>query len=507
MYQLYKERPVLVFAMIIANLCLSAWCIYLDPVINNDGVTYLAIAQQLDDGQWRTAFDFYSWPFYSIFIVIASNLFFVDIETAAYLLNTLFVTSLTLAFVCIVAELSGNNRRIVLIAAVVILMFPSINKYRSFMIRDFGYLSCYLWSLYFIFRYCSTFQRNHLIGWLVFAAASCLFRFEGIAFLLIAPYFLLMFSTAKMPHRGKVLWLLSVVIVAISTALVFWYFNDKYSAMLEMAARTGKDINGITDLFLANIKQGLDGRALTTANYFGLVAGNIGTMLYELTRRLAVFYLVFAVYAYVKKLTLTTELLHKVWLVFLLTNLAVLTGFSLYTNFLVSRYTLATALTLLLLAPFAMDLLWQKSLRAGISGKLLTVLTIVALAAISLERLAESTDKSYLKKSGQWLAENVAPDAEIYSNNKLVIYYARRSPEVTLNRLYSMDMMVEFYYTQQFNQYHYVALVVDVENAEQNTTRRTFDYYLGIPLHVVREDETNLVAIYSTHRMRANGTK
>lgn len=504
MYQLYKERPLLVFAMIVANVLLSAWCIHFDPVINNDGVTYLAIAEYFENGQWRAAFDFYSWPFYSIFIVATSKLFFVDIETAAYLLNTLFVTSLTLAFICIVGELSDNNRRIVLIAAVVILMFPSINKYRSFIIRDFGYLSCYLWSLYFIFRFCNTFRKIHLIGWLLFAGISCLFRFEGITFLLIAPYFLLMFSATNMPHRRKVLSALSVVIVITSVALVAWYLNDKYAAMLEMAARTGENIGGIADLFISNLKQSLAGRELTVVNFLGLAADNIGTMLRELTRRMAVFYLFFAIYAYVKRLTLKKELLRKVWLLFLITNLAVLAGFSMYTNFLVSRYTLATALTLLLLAPFAIDALWQKGRQAGLGGKLLGIVVLLALTVISLERLTESTDKSYLKKSGQWLAENVPPDAEIYSNNKLVIYYARRSPEATLNRLYSTDMMQEFYATHQLHQYQYIALVADATDRASNITRHSFYRDLGPHIYVEREDENNVVLIYKTDRIQRN---
>ena len=499
MYQLTRDRPFLVFAMIVANFALSLWCIGNDPVINNDGVTYLAIAQYMADGQWREAFDFYSWPFYSIFIVATSKLFFVDIETAAYLLNTLFATSLTLAFVCIVADLSSNNRRIILIAAVVILLFPSINKYRAFIIRDFGYLSCYLWSLYFIFRFCSTFKKIHLAGWLLFAGLSFLFRFEGIIFLMIAPYFLLLFSATNLPHRRKVLLLVSALIILSSSALLFWYVNDKYSALLEMAAKSGQDINGLTDLFFANIKASLGGQAITPLTYIGLLLSNMGIMLYELLRRMAGFYLIFALYAYFKRLTLSNELQRKVWLVFVFTNIATLVGFSLYNNFLVSRYTLATALTLLLLCPFAIHHIWNNLTSQGLLQKSLAGLILIVLLGISLDRLTDSTSKTYLRKSGEWLAQNAKPEDRIYSNNKLIVYYADRQPEVMLNHLYAYDAMVEFYQTKQLSNYDYLAFEVNENSAEQSSLRKQLVYKLGRPVHVEREDESRFVLIFDLH--------
>ncbi len=105
MYKLSRERPFLVLAIVAANILLSFWCIYNDPVINNDGVIYLALAKYFQQGAWHAAFDFYSWPYYSIFIAGTAKLLFIDVETAAYLLNAVLATSLTLAFVSIVSEL------------------------------------------------------------------------------------------------------------------------------------------------------------------------------------------------------------------------------------------------------------------------------------------------------------------------------------------------------------------------------------------------------------------
>ncbi|NND81391.1 MAG: hypothetical protein HKN50_03065 [Gammaproteobacteria bacterium] len=504
MSQLYRDRPLLVLAIILANVTLSAWCIFNDPVINNDGVTYLALAKYMQQGQWADAFAYYSWPFYSIFIMVTSKLFFVDIETAAYILNTLLATSLTLAFVCIVAELSDNDRNLILLAALVILLFPSINKYRSFIIRDFGYLSCYLWSLFFIFKFCRTFDKRHLGGWLAFAVLSCLFRFEGIVFLLIAPYFLLLFSATNLPHRRTVLIALSGALVSVSAALVFWYLNDKYAAMLTMAARTGEDINGIADLFFANIKQQVGQEALGASAYLKAFVAGIGVVFYELMRRMAVLYFVFSVYGYVKNLVLHNALQRKVWLVFVGTNLVVLIGFSLYTSFLVSRYTLATALTLLLLAPFAMQHLWRMSWAGGRTIRVMAIVVAIVLAGISADRLTQTTNKLHLKTAGLWLAENVSAGERVYSNDKLIIYYADRNPEENLKHLYSTDMLYEFHQTNQVRNYDFIAFNLDNRIYREASLRQTLIYTWGQPAHIIEAGTAQFVVIFDL-RAKENG--
>ena len=168
-------------------------------------------------------------------------------------MNTLFAISLTLAFVCIVSQLSNNSHRIILIATIIILFFPSISKYRSFIIRDFGYLSCYLWSLYFILRFCAQPNKKFLSAWLAFAALSSLFRFEGIIFVLIAPYFLLLFGTTSIPHKKKLLAVLGVILGLSSILLLFWYINDKYMD----SVTANQHIESLMDFFAANIQKDL----------------------------------------------------------------------------------------------------------------------------------------------------------------------------------------------------------------------------------------------------------
>lgn len=480
MNQLYRERPLLVLAIVAANILLTVLCLQLDPVINFDGVTYLSIAELFLQGKASAAIEYYSWPFYSLFIAGTAKLLMLPVETAAIVFNTLMATSLCLAFVSIVGQLSQQNRRLILIAAVVIVVFPSISKYRSFVIRDFGYLSCYLWSLYFLLRYCTSFNRNHLAAWLIFAALSSLFRFEGIIFVLIAPYFLFLFAATKISHRRTLVLTFSSILGAACIALMYWYINDKYMDSVEVARHAGKDIHNLTDLFLDNMQQRLGDQPVSLMTVGGLVLTNFGNVFVELVRRMAIFYLAFAIYAYVKKLALTENLQRRIWLIYVTANLLLLIGFSLSNNFLVSRYAMATVLTLLILAPFAIDRLFVR----GGKARVVMIVTMVLLLLVSLEGLNVQTDKRYIKEAGQWVAEHIDPDARVYSNNKLAIYYAKQGPKTTLDQLYSQDILELFMKTNEIRTLDYVIMVGRQDHFRQDIMRQTLGFHFGMPIHM-----------------------
>ncbi len=493
--------------MVLANIALSAWCLNFDPVINNDGVTYLSIAQLMLDGQWREAYDYYSWPFYPAFIAFTAKLTFLDLETSAYLLNTLLATSLTLAFVCIVGELSNNNKRIILIAALVILFFPSITKYRPFIIRDFGYLSCYLWSLYFIFCFIRTLNKKHFIGWLVFAVLSCLFRFEGIALLLIAPYFLLLFTATRIPHRKLILSALSVTIIVTCLMLTYWYLSDKYASMISMAQASGKDINNIFDLFIASVKEKLGGEELTTWNYAGVILSNIGNVLYELIRRMAVFYFLFAIYAYVKNIGFHDRVTKRVWLVYVITNLGVLVVFSVYNNFLVSRYTMATALTLLILAPFVIDQIMRAFSQLSLIKRGAGAFAILLLTLTSLEGLAVGTKKEHIKVTGEWIKANLPTESKIYSNERLVVYYAKGASATDLTEHYSLMQLRAYMDTKHSHQFDFIAISTHSDNFYEDLTRQTLAFMYGLPIEIIQGEGDRNVFIFKTESEKSRVSK
>lgn len=500
MFQLYQDRPRLVLFMVLANITLSIWCLYLDPVINIDGIIYISVAELFLDGQFEQVLDNLSWPFYSFFIASIAKITTLDAEHAAILLNTLLITSTTLAFVCIVSLLSNNNRRIIFIAAVIIILLPSISKYRSFIIRDFGYISFYLWSLYFIFRYCVEWKKQYLLGWLLCAGLSSLFRFEGIIFILIAPYFLFLFTARAIPHRKKLILALSTILVAASGALLYWYINDKYTDSVEVARLAGKNINSIYDLFIANIQTRLGDRPLTLFNFSSLIFSSVGDVSKELIRRMAIFYLIFAIYAYVKKLAMRDKLQRKIWLCYIAINLVLLCGFSFSNSFFVSRYTMATVLTLLILAPFTIDQLLRSLSHNQLFKKSAICFLFLLLTLVSIEGLDVRTNKLFVKDAGLWVKENLQDKARIYSNDKIAMYYARRGPETNLDRPYSTLVMKQFIYTEESQLYDYFILVGTGEFFE-DLMRQTLSYRFGKPIKMFTGEDERFAFIFKlNHR-------
>ena len=135
------------------SLLLSALAVAVDPVVNNDGVWYLSVAKVFASGQLSEAIRLdvaYQWPFYPFLIGSLTGLTGLDVELSAWLLNALFASAATVAFVAISREL-GGDRQTRLFAALIILTIPLLNDYRSFVIRDIGYWACYTWGLFYFF--------------------------------------------------------------------------------------------------------------------------------------------------------------------------------------------------------------------------------------------------------------------------------------------------------------------------------------------------------------------
>lgn len=495
MFQLYQDRPRLVLFMIFSNIILSLWCWFLDPVINLDGIIYISVAELFLDGRFSEAIDKFSWPFYPFFIACVSKLTFLETEISAVLFNTFLIIGTTLAFLCIVNLLSNNNRRILFIAAIVILLFPSISKYRTFIIRDFGYLCCYLWSLYYILRYCVEWKKQHLFGWILFAGLSSLFRFEGIIFLLIAPYFLFLFTLKAIPHRKKVLFLLSTILISISGSLLYWYISDKYMDSIKVAQLAGKEIHSLYDLFAANIQKRLGNEALTPFNLVSLVLSSFGEVSKELIRRMAIFYLIFALYAYIKKLAMPDSLQRKIWLIYVVVNLILLCGFSFSNSFFVSRYTMATALTLLIFAPFTINQIFVAISTSRPIKKVALSTLLLLLTLVSVEGLDVRTNKHYIKSAGLWIKNNVNDKAKVYSNDKIAMYYAKHDPDINLNHLYSSRVMKQFLDTGEHHIYDYFLLVGDTQYLE-DLMRQTLWYRFGRPVKMFNGEDAKFAYIY-----------
>jgi hypothetical protein len=288
-----------------------------------------------------------------------------------------------------------------------------------------------------------------------------------------------------MSHRRLVIMFLSAALVIVSTGLTIWYVTDKYAGLIEIARASGKDVHNVIDLFLLNNEDKLGGTELTTWSYIGVIFSNISNVTYELIRRMAVFYFFFALYAYFNNIGFKNQLIKRVWLVYVLCNVCLLIVYSLYNNFLVSRYAMASALTLLLLSPFVIDRMLNGFRDFNLAKRGIAVFVIFLLAITSVEGLDVRTKKNNIKQAGLWIKQQLPDDASIFSNDPLVIYYAGRGSNERLNDAYTTLKLGQNLYTKKINDFDYVAVSIKPNDFHEDIARQTLWYNHGHPVKVI----------------------
>ncbi|MDJ0955565.1 MAG: hypothetical protein QNI91_01830 [Arenicellales bacterium] len=426
---LFSQYFRLISVTAFASLILSAWSVWADPIVNNDGVYYFRAAEQILYGDWDEAISVYSWPFYPALIAYLSKFTGVEIVSAAYVLNALLCVVVVTGFLAVVFEL-GGDRNTLITAAIVILAFPTLNKFRPFIIRDIGYLAFYLWSIGFLFRYWKTRQIRSFILWFLLAAIAALFRVEGVAMLVAVP--IVVYSMAR-TSSGNRWWMAALYVVGgclLLLVLTLWLHRDfalfSPSGDIQNPSEIWGRISHYLDEAVGNkldlLKEHFAGRYYLIAYVLIIVFVTLA----EVVRRLAVVYALLAVWGLRRNILFPDERLKSLWLALILINIVILIGSAIFTSIVVDRYALTTTVTILLATPFVLTYLWRKwsdnELGAGMKWVFSGVVAIGIL--VGVKSLDVFTDKQYLYEAGQWLAENTPEDSTLHSNNLILIYYS-----------------------------------------------------------------------------------
>ena len=121
------------------SLLLSVWHALLNQIPNADGFEYVRIAEVFLKDGLAAAFALYPSATYPVLVGVLQSLG-LDPFVAGQVLNALFYALLVNVFMSIALEIR-DTRRHALIAAVVVLVYPQINEYRYYMIRDIACMS------------------------------------------------------------------------------------------------------------------------------------------------------------------------------------------------------------------------------------------------------------------------------------------------------------------------------------------------------------------------------
>ncbi len=418
------------------SVLLSVWCVYIDPIVNNDGIQYFRVAERLLSGQWQEAIAIHHWPFYSMLIAATSKLTGLNVEISAHVVNTGLFVLLVAGFMAAVMEL-GGDRRVVVFAALVILLLPGLNKYRSYVIRDTGYLTFYIWSLVFLFRYWQNPNGRSILAWLICTVTAFLFRIEGVAFLLFMPAIMLAHR-----FRSSTVYRLSASVTLILLGILLFSVFSLWTVSSELGADQAKVFtHPLSSMALAwerigselwfklhALRQEFLGEFSGKYAYVVFLLTLVTIVVVEVLRKLVIVYAFLGVHAVWRNLAFPQKTLRPLWTALILVNLLILTMFTLTKLFLTGRYTLGLVLTVLLAVPFGLSYFYscwreQQPGMTSVNRWVFPVLAVICLA-VGVKGLDRFTDKRYLKAAGRWVAAHSATNEKLYSNNRALIYYS-----------------------------------------------------------------------------------
>lgn len=447
----HKELVKLLYITAAFSFILSLSQILMDNIINADAVIYLLSASHIQNDDWLSAAKLYNWLFYPYLIAQLSSLTSLSLELSAHILNATLTSITCVTFILIIKDFFGKEKSLVYIAALVILAFPSLNDYRDLIIRDHGYWAFYLLSCYF---FLSSFKDPKITPFAALAVTTCIataFRPEGIVFMLLLPFIIIIrFFLANTSKKSKIYLLISIILITAS--LTYFIANNQQSTLGFGKIR---DINiyltSHIDTYNSHLKSSqtylhaLDPRGYS-ADYAPVILTLtlLTILLVEIffsTTPIFVLLLIigFFVHSYSNKHTIV-----KPWLYIVLINLTILIAYLVQKFFLTGRYPIAFSLTLILFLPLTINVLWEKyqsRLVTVIQRRGLQLICIFTLIASLDSLISLGSNKSYLKQAGQWIESSPDLDAQqLYTNNHLIDYYAgspsgKRIEDTTLKRV------------------------------------------------------------------------
>lgn len=429
-----------VLSMTIAvSLLLSLIQILTDSITNSDGILYLQTASLIQNGAWHDATKLFNWLFYPYLIAKIAQLTSLPLDTSAYILNSCF-TSLTCAYFILITNELGNKRKLTpLIAALIILTFPSLNEYRNMIIRDHGYWCFYMMSCLFFIKAYKTPTIRLLSFIIISSVLASLFRVEGVAFFLVLSFIilvkLLIYRTNNRPISFIVIFFIAISMLFFTTFLFdniggvgkIKQYNEIINNLISLNNYSEIKPLKSTVEYLNNLNP--TGYSEEYAPVI-LIMTFIIILTVEIASTTGFFYiLITASGAFISKFDLKT-LPGKPLAILIFINIMVLCGFMANNFFLTGRYPLALAFILLLPLPLIIEKVFvaQKEKAFRQRYKLPISIVFLVFIIIAIDSLSSfGASKDYLKKAGHWVSVNGHfKNSKLFTNSPHVWFYSGR---------------------------------------------------------------------------------
>lgn len=413
------------------SLVLSVWHVLANPMPNVDAFTYVKVADIFLVDGLSAAFDYYPSAVYPVLIGVVHRLTSLELFASAHLLNALFFALLVYVFISLTLEVR-NTRRVALLAAITILIYPQLNEYRYFLIRDIAFIAFILLGLLHLIRFS---RSPRFLNGLYFCLATCVaaaFRSEALVYLVFGPFALLL--NDRLIARTRVVSLLkieliSVVLLVVAVLVAGLMRIDIVNSVQQAVgiyrpflAAAGDSLNSVTSP-ISTVVFGEYG-----ANFSGqyialfLVAGLSAILLFKLIAGFGVPVLIIMWYGFKNGTSeARNRTLHPVfWYAFI--AFVIMLVFLLLTRFISTRYTLLFCASLLLIVPLIVDNALQR-LPTTLNAKTVKyVLVFLALFCAIDAHISFGDSKESVQDATDWLTANIQPNITVMTNSSYLAY-------------------------------------------------------------------------------------
>jgi hypothetical protein len=415
--------------LVFAVSCLvSIWLIAIDPVINHDAIIYLRTADAFLEGGWLASQSVFDRPLLAIIFATIHKLTGLPMVYAGLLVTSLFYGLLSTAFVATI-RVMGGDRRVQILAAILIISHPILNSARSAIMREPAYWAMTTLAFRELLLYVRSPIMRHQVRWFIYIGIASLFRFEGLFFAALAPLAVIFVDDKKTRWRSGLKLMVLPAIAGISLLALIMI----YQTYLFPGEQLFSDITAYLRnfrLIAAELSSALGGPALSLLDPFSqndAVAAGFGalaTVLFlNICRALTWPYVALLVFGAVKnQFDRVTPRDRALITAHLLICLLYLLLFIVIKRFMLERYSSILVLYLMFLLPFALNGLWNTGKSWG--GK---AAVIVLLLGMSLDTLHNHDhEKAYIRDAAKWMREELPADASIMTNSSYIAYFSER---------------------------------------------------------------------------------
>lgn len=413
-------------ATFVASLILSLTA-RLGSTVNRDGMLYVNTAQAYLDGGFAAAKALFAWPLLSIIMAGVSKVSGLDLESAGYLVNALFMAG-TCALM--VACVHREKPELAWIACLSVLALPGFNEYRNELLREFGCWFFIMLAFWLALKWHGRPTWPTAIGIQSSLLGAALFRPEALTLYAALIAWQLSIPQDRRWRRGAMIGLLPIVGGCVLVAL---YWSGQLGS--------GRLASEFSRLSLARFDAKADILAGGLIDYARgnaqeiLFFGSLALIPLKLIQKFGLFLVPLCFYAVSRKAE-RLGIFEQLLLCALVVHLLVLGIFVTDLQFLAGRYV---GPILLFSTPFIaaglkqMFTRWPKLLRPA-----LAVAVVMALANV----ISTSSGKAHFADAGAWLREKSPTVSRVYIDSGRTAYHARWQNVVALKPRNDRDAIV-----------------------------------------------------------------